>query len=53
MIIVDIDANMLNFNALYVVVACVARHSNTNHDMDILKQESLLEVGVDAADPSL
>jgi hypothetical protein len=53
MIIVDVDASMPNFNALYVVLACVARYSNTNDDMDILKQESLLEVGVDAYDPSL
>jgi hypothetical protein len=36
------------FNALCVVVACVAKYNNTNNNIDILKQESLLEVGVDA-----
>jgi hypothetical protein len=46
MIIVDVEASMPNSNALYVV-AYVARYNNTNDDMDILKQESLLEVGVD------
>jgi hypothetical protein len=42
-----------NSNALYVVDTCMARYSNTNDDMDIPKQESLLEVGVDVDNPSL
>jgi len=48
--IADGNASVPNSSALYVV-ACVARYSNTNNDMDILKQESLLEVGVDVDDP--
>jgi hypothetical protein len=51
--IADGNASVPNSNALYVVVSCVARYSNTNDDMDILKQESLLEVGVDVNDPLL
>jgi hypothetical protein len=51
MTIADGNASVANSNALYVVVACVARYSNTNDDMAILKQESLLGVGVDVNDP--
>jgi hypothetical protein len=47
-----VDASMPNSNAVYVVI-CVTRYSDTNDDMDILKQESLLEVGVDVNNPLL
>jgi hypothetical protein len=50
--IADGNASVPNSSALYVV-ACVARYSSINNDMDILKQESLLEVGVDVDDPLL
>jgi len=52
MTITHVDASMPNSNAVYVVT-CVTKYSNTNDDMDILKQESLLEVGVDANNPLL
>jgi hypothetical protein len=50
-LIVDVSASTPNSNALFVIVACIARYSSSSNVMDSLKQESAFDVGIN--DPLL